>query len=89
MKYFLYILYSSKLDKYYIGHTNNLERRIYEHNLGKENFTRKGIPWELRFSRSFISNTAATHEESRLKKCKNRKYLEKYIAAQPVEHPDM
>jgi len=88
MRYFLYILYSQSLDKYYIGHTNDLCRRFYEHNLGKEKFTRKGIPWDLRISKEFNTKTDAYSEERRLKKCKNRKYLENYINFQLVEHPD-
>ena len=88
MKYFVYILYSTSIDKYYIGHTNDIERRIYEHNLGKEKFTRKGVPWEIKFFRSYDTNIEATREELRLKKCKNRKYLEEYMNAQLVEHPD-
>ncbi|TAH01253.1 MAG: hypothetical protein EAZ16_12140 [Sphingobacteriales bacterium] len=30
----LYILYSDKIDKYYVGACTNLERRLYEHNIG-------------------------------------------------------
>jgi putative endonuclease len=82
MKYYLYILYSASLDKYYIENTNNLERRIYEHNLGREKFTRKGIPWEIKFSRIFDNNLDDSREELRLKKCKSRKYLEVYMVSQ-------
>jgi len=89
MKYFVYILYSQSIDKYYIGHTNNLDRRLYEHNIGKEKFTRKGIPWILKFSLAFDSNLLANREELRLKKCKNRNYIEQYIKVNLVEHPDM
>ena len=81
MKYFVYILYSASINKYYIGHTNDLARRIYEHDLGKEKFTKKGIPWEMKFSCSFDLNTDAIKEERRLKKCKSRKYLENYMNA--------
>jgi putative endonuclease len=89
MNYFLYILYSSSLDKYYIGTTNNIERRIYEHNLGRGKYTSKGIPWEIKFTRFFNSKDDAVKEERRLKKCKSRKYIESYITAQLVEHPDL
>ncbi len=89
MRYYTYILYSASIDKYYVGHTNNLERRIYEHNLGKEKFSSKGIPWEIKFSRTYNNNVDAAREERRLKKCKNRKYLENYMVALLAEHPDM
>jgi len=80
MDYTLYILYSKSLDKYYIGHTNDMNRRIYEHNIGKEKFTRKGIPWEIKFHQAYETKAEAYAEERRLKKCKNRKYLEEYMS---------
>ncbi|MBN1924371.1 MAG: GIY-YIG nuclease family protein [Prolixibacteraceae bacterium] len=43
----VYILYSSKIDRYYVGHTNNIERRITEHNRKKGKYTDRGIPWEI------------------------------------------
>jgi len=58
-------------------------------NIGKEKFTRKGIPWILKFSLAFDSNLLANREELRLKKCKNRNYIEQYIKVNLVEHPDM
>jgi hypothetical protein len=42
---FIYILYSSKLDKYYIGTCFDLERRLYEHNIGHSKFTSLGTLW--------------------------------------------
>jgi len=47
MKYFVYIIFSSKLNKYYTGFTENLDVRIVQHNSGISTFTSKGIPWEL------------------------------------------
>ncbi|MEO9872364.1 GIY-YIG nuclease family protein [Ekhidna sp.] len=37
MAYFVYILYSSSLDKYYKGQSSNLSNRIRPHNGGHEN----------------------------------------------------
>ena len=37
--YIVYILYSSRLDKYYIGRTNDIVRRLSEHNRIKGKFT--------------------------------------------------
>ncbi|MCB8994752.1 MAG: GIY-YIG nuclease family protein [Bacteroidales bacterium] len=31
--FYIYILYSAKYDKYYVGHTDNVPRRLEEHNL--------------------------------------------------------
>ncbi|TWR24493.1 hypothetical protein FPZ42_15445 [Mucilaginibacter achroorhodeus] len=32
MEYFCYIIYSERLDKYYVGHTENLNTRLKQHN---------------------------------------------------------
>jgi putative endonuclease len=44
--YYIYTLFSSKLNRYYTGTTDNLERRLEEYNSKHyENaFTTKGIP---------------------------------------------
>jgi putative endonuclease len=79
MKYFVYILFSEKLSKYYVGHTNDIERRLYEHNIGHEKFTRTGTPWKLVYSRTFASKSEARQEELRIKNRKNKKYIENLI----------
>ena len=40
---YLYIIYSEKLNKYYVGAYIDLERRLYEHNIGHAKFTSTGI----------------------------------------------
>ncbi|MCY7293079.1 MAG: GIY-YIG nuclease family protein, partial [Ferruginibacter sp.] len=41
---FIYIIYSEKLNKYYTCACINLERRLYEHNIGHSKFTSVGLP---------------------------------------------
>ena len=77
--YFTYILYSAKLDKYYIGSTDNLERRLKEHNRGKSNFTRTGIPWSLVYSETYETRQEAYHCEMKIKNRKSKEYIEKLI----------
>lgn len=45
--FFTYIIYSPRLDRYYVGSTNNLQRRLDDLNRGKDEYTRKGSPWDL------------------------------------------
>ena len=76
---FMYILYSEKLDKYYIGACINMERRLYEHNIGHSKFTSLGIPWKLVYSEVFESLEAAKKRELQVKKRKSRKYIEELL----------
>jgi putative endonuclease len=48
---FTYILYSAKLNKYYVGACINMERRLYEHNLGHSKFTSTGVPWKIVYTK--------------------------------------
>ena len=50
---YCYILFSEKLHKYYIGSTTDLERRLIDHNRGKEKFTSLGVPWKLVYKETF------------------------------------
>jgi len=46
--YYLYILYSENSDKYYVGQTNNISRRLFEHNNSRRNsYTSKHRPWKI------------------------------------------
>ena len=73
---FVYIIYSSKLDKYYIGACTDLQRRLYEHSIGHSKFTSTGVPWTLKHSEEFETLQAAKRRELAIKKMKSRKYIE-------------
>ena len=49
----MYILYSEKLHKYYVGACTIMERRLHEHNIGHSGFTSLGIPWILVYTEHF------------------------------------
>lgn len=75
----VYILQSEKNKRYYVGSTNNLERRLKEHNSGKTLSIRFTKPYSIVFSQEFDSIELARKIELRLKKYKSRKILEKII----------
>ncbi len=77
---FTYIIYSLKLNKYYIGACTDMKRRLYEHNTGHSKFTSTGIPWELKFVKEFETLSEAKNYELKIKKMKSRKYVENLIA---------
>ena len=80
--YFIYIIHSRKLDRYYVGTTNDIEKRLCEHNSGfyAEAFTVKGAPWELKLSFECESSQKAYELEKFLKRMKSSVFLEKVIA---------
>ncbi len=55
----VYILYSKKIDKYYVGACTDLDRRLYEHNLGHSKFTSTGVPWELVYKEEWVDLVSA------------------------------
>ena len=76
----VYIIYSEKLNKYYVGVCTDLKRRIYEHNIGHSKFTSTGIPWIIVYKENFESLAIAKKREQEIKKMKSRKYIEKLVA---------
>ena len=80
--YYVYILKSKKNGKLYKGLTNDLKRRIKEHNSGNSTFTKNNSPWELVYYEAFKSEKDARNEEVFLKAGKGKeriKYLLKNI----------
>jgi putative endonuclease len=54
-----YILFSEKLNKYYVGACTDMERRLHEHNIGQSKFTKLGMPWVLKFTEIFETTLQA------------------------------
>ena len=81
MAAYCYILFSVKLNKYYIGSTPDIERRLEEHNRGKEKFTRTGVPWKLVYKEIFDDLKLARQREAYIKKMKSRKFVESLISS--------
>lgn len=67
MFYFIYILYSYKDKKLYVGCTNDLERRFKRHNSGYVIATKHRRPLELIHSEKFENKTDAFNRERFLK----------------------
>lgn len=68
-EYYVYILASKPNGTLYIGVTNNLARRLWEHKQGLvEGFTKKYGVHRLVYSESFARSSDAIQTEKRLKK---------------------
>ena len=77
--YFVYILYSAKCNRYYIGFSTDVNARLLRHNSGMVTATKNCKPYSLMKTKTFPSEVLAIAEEKRLKKMKSRVYLEKLI----------
>lgn len=66
--YYVYFLKSKKDQKLYIGSTNDLKRRLFEHNNGLVRSTKSRMPFELRYYEAFQNEGDARHREASLKK---------------------
>jgi len=65
--YHVYLLRSQKNCSFYIGFTNNVERRLKEHNAGLVGYTKKFSPWKLIYYESFLALDDAKRREKALK----------------------
>ncbi len=74
--YKVYIIYSQNLNRYYIGYTVDIVKRLEEHNAGISAYTSKATDWILKWQKEFESRELAMEEELRIKAKKSRKYLE-------------
>lgn len=83
--FFLYILQSEKSGRYYIGCTNDLSRRLIEHNAGKTASLKNLRPLKLVFQQEYREASLARRMELRLKKLKSRVILDRIIRDQRVD----
>ena len=80
MEYLVYIL-SSKKDsrKHYIGITQDLKKRLNEHNDGKSEYTKKFAPWEIKTFIAFKNRLLAERFERYLKSGSGYAFLNKHF----------
>ena len=86
--FFTYILFSRNKNRFYTGSTNNLDRRLKEHNSGQTKSTKNGTPWELAFVKSFNNYSDAHLFEMKIKRMKSRKFIEELVKSNENEIKD-
>lgn len=72
---YVYLLLSKKDNKTYLGSTDNINRRIDEHNKGKTLSTKNRRPLILIYTEEFETLIEARNREKYLKSRKGRKEL--------------
>jgi len=74
--YYVYVLHSTKDGKRYIGFTEDLRRRISEHNACLVNSTKYRHPLELVYSEQFSDKKSAMDREKFFKTHPGRDFLD-------------
>ena len=74
MSYFVYVISSVKNSKIttYVGHTNNLKKRLNLHNKGKGAKFTRGRHWKVIYKEKYTTKNEAMSREYYIKK--NRKF---------------
>ncbi len=73
----VYVLMSKTVKKSYVGVTNDIKRRLQEHNSGKHFYTKRYTPWEVVHTEAFDSMKTAHAREKFLKSTGGRRVLKK------------
>ena len=72
MAHYTYILFSKAIDRYYIGHTSNLQERLRKHNSNHKGCTGKANDWIVVYSEAFDNKSEAYKRELEMKSWKSR-----------------
>ena len=78
--WFVYILQSQKNNRYYIGCSNNLERRLEEHNKGYNKSTKNNIPYKIIYVEDYSNQQVAYKREKQIKSYKGGEAFKKLIS---------
>lgn len=77
--YFVYVLKSLKDNKYYIGSTSNLDKRLVRHNKGWSRYTKNKGPFEVAYKEEYITLSETKKREHYVKSLKSKRVIEKLI----------
>lgn len=78
--YFVYIIYSTIKNRYYVGSCENVPSRLKKHNTNHSGFTGKTGDWELKYSEEQPDKPTAIKREMQIKSWKSRKMIEQLIS---------
>ena len=77
--FYVYVLCSFDLDRYYVGMTKHLENRLNEHNARKMKSTKAFIPWVIVHHEVFETKILARQREKYLKSAAGRRWRKQNI----------
>ncbi|MEI2760173.1 MAG: GIY-YIG nuclease family protein [Bacteroidia bacterium] len=76
----VYVIHSQSHNVFYKGMTEDLERRLFQHNNGLlGTYTKNKAPWKLVYSETFLSKSDALKREKYFKTGAGRDFLKSKI----------
>jgi putative endonuclease len=72
---FVYALHNFINDEIYVGISKDVERRLVEHNLGSNRYTKAFKPWKVFYTEVHFSYLSARKREKYYKNASGKKYL--------------
>ena len=79
MSFFRYILRSESSSRFHIGHAEDVEKRLLEHNSDRVVATRRKRPGRLIYSECFSTRSEAARREMQIKQMKNRIWIVRLV----------
>lgn len=73
--FYSYVLQSKKNGRFYTGYTNDLRKRLMEHNSGKSTYTKERGPFTIIYYEACCDEIDARAREKYLKTGKGKRYL--------------
>ena len=83
--YYIYILWSSKSKIFYTGCTEDLRKRLKEHNAGISKATYPHRPWTLVFYSAFVNKKIAKDFELYLKTGSGKAFMYKRLVDEALK----
>ena len=78
--FYVYVISSIESGEFYIGYSQNLKKRLADHNSGKNHSTKLKKPWQLIYFEGYKDKQDALGREKFLKSGSGSKYLRKQLA---------
>jgi len=81
MSFHFYILLSETTNRYYVGHTQDVEQRLAYHNANYSKSLRNRGPWRLVYEEEYKTRAQAMRRERQIKSWKDRDMIERLVSA--------
>jgi predicted GIY-YIG superfamily endonuclease len=84
----VYALRNKMNEEIYVGITSSLDRRIAEHNAGRNRYTKAFIPWVVFYTEKLPDFASARKREKYLKSASGKRFLKKFLTSHSDSIPD-